>query len=379
MKKELYLFAGIAMLLFTTVAFSCSSDTLDDDGDDGIGTNGGDTELPADTFDIALYSDNIADLCAAINSYLSNSPEGTDTEKPVLVKVIGVDLSIEANVIALYAACNKYVNLDLSECLGKQMPCVISAAGQDKIVMITLPISVIAFQQGDWDTIWATRKGVFSGFYNLITANFPGVTWLDIYAFSGCTALKQISAPALLKIEYGAFYGCTKFATGNVSVRSMFPKVFYIGGGETFKDCFLSSRVIEFPCLTMLNGDVFKNSRLGAIKISSALAFDSTAPFAGCSYLRSLYLQCPEDTLPDVQSGGWYSIFGGDFNNHSPLFYGSSETCIYGGKLTIYVPNATMKEKLETAIADTTSRWYWSVQSLGARFHGVEIDTTFLD
>jgi len=191
--------------------------------------------------------------------------EGT-IEKPAALK-LEVDLGIMFDnadnwhrILKIIEAENKYVDLDLSDCIVSHSffdPDYTITEGKDKIIKITLPdtsVDIIGvdnlnsdkrafihftnlefaggknikhigsrafylcgkLKEADFPKLEDFDDLVFASCVNLVKADFPALVSIGNYAFSGCTNLKTVNFPELINIKPYTFSDCTNLETANI-------------------------------------------------------------------------------------------------------------------------------------------------------------------
>jgi hypothetical protein len=60
----------------------------------------------------------LAPFSAALQAALEEQPGGKSADRPIALKVTGLNLSRKEELVALYAALTRYVDLDLGGCTG---------------------------------------------------------------------------------------------------------------------------------------------------------------------------------------------------------------------------------------------------------------------
>ncbi|MDR3170882.1 MAG: leucine-rich repeat domain-containing protein [Treponema sp.] len=200
---------------------------------------------------------------ADLKTYLEGLSENTE-DNPYPVKVNGVNLSstgAEDTLKALYSALLRYVELDLTDCVGIKFANITpdTAPNKAKIVSIILP-----------DTVTTIDVNAFVGCTALKSVSMPKVTYITNGAFKSCEKLESVYMPEVLTIKESgsnantsAFYKCT--ALTSVSL----PKIASIGK-NTFYGCTALSSITLGTEPPDLGTDVFKDTPLSAIYVPAA-------------------------------------------------------------------------------------------------------------
>jgi hypothetical protein len=160
---------------------------------------------------------------AEIKPFLDAQAEN-DADHPYNITVTGIDVSTTKNLPDLYTALSRFVNLDLSDCIGETFPYK-NNTNKSKIVSIVLP-----------ETVTIIAKQAFSDYSNLKKAELPSVKKImesdssTNGAFYKCISLVEVHAPNLEIIGNYAFYNCAALKTAD------FPNATEIGK-NAFKSC----------------------------------------------------------------------------------------------------------------------------------------------
>ena len=203
-------------------------------------------------------------------TYLENSKENS-VANPYLVKLTGLDLSDEAILKSLYGALSRFVNLDLSACVGESIPKITltQALNKANIVSIKLPESV--------KTIAAAA---FSELENLKSIDMPGVITIEGKdnssdtsngAFAKCPALTSVSLPKVKSLGKYAFYGCSALPS------ILLPEVETIGA-STFKDCSNLAPMSLPQAITFIGNNAFQT---GTDSLFTSITLVSEPPELG--------------------------------------------------------------------------------------------------
>ena len=187
------------------------------------------------------------------------------------MKLTGLDLSDEAILKSLYGALSRFVNLDLSECVGESIPKITLAKTPNKenIVSIKLPESV--------KTI---TVAAFSGLENLKSIDMPGVITIEGKenssdtsngAFANCLALTSVSLPKVKSLGKYAFYGCSALPS------ILLPEVETIGA-SAFKDCSNLAPMSLPQAITFIGNNAFQT---GTDSLFTSITLVSEPPELG--------------------------------------------------------------------------------------------------
>ncbi|MBO5240056.1 MAG: leucine-rich repeat protein [Clostridia bacterium] len=130
-----------------------------------------------------------------------------------------------------------------------------------------------------------------------------GVTTIDAYAFAGLTALEEVCLPkSLVRIGIGAFYGCEKLKTINLSNVKFINKEAFAKcalteadlasvvaiGNYSFQDCQLSSLVLPKSSQSLGIGAFYGNKLLTNVEFRAPKMKIGSYAFAECTQLGSI-------------------------------------------------------------------------------------------
>ncbi|MDR2418039.1 MAG: leucine-rich repeat domain-containing protein [Treponema sp.] len=183
------------------------------------------------------------------------------------MKLTGLDLSNGATLKSLYEALSRFVDLDLSECVGESIPNITLTKVPNKanIISIKLPESV--------KTI---TSAAFSGLENLKSIDMPGVLAVEgkenssdssTGAFAKCLALTSVSLPEVKTLGKYSFYGCSALP------YILLPKVEMVGA-SAFKEC-SNLTPISLPQVTLIGNNAFHTRNEGSF---SSITLGSEPP-----------------------------------------------------------------------------------------------------
>jgi len=139
------------------------------------------------------------------------------------------------------------------------------------LTSITIPKSVKTIE--GW--------GAFTGCTNLATVTFETGSQLETIGggtFAGCTSLTTITIPKTVKtiIGWGVFEGCTKLATVTFEADSQLKSI----SGGAFINCNLSDITIP-TSVTSIDGGAFQDNPLTSVTIGANVTLGGWSPFPG--------------------------------------------------------------------------------------------------
>ncbi|MDR1326622.1 MAG: leucine-rich repeat protein [Treponema sp.] len=186
--------------------------------------------------------------------YLKTSEENS-AANPYLVKLIGLDLSNEAMLKSLYEALSRFVNLDLSECVGESIPNITLAKVPNKVNIVSIKLP---------ESVKTIASAAFSGLENLKSIDMPGLLAIEgkensssglSGSFANCISLTSASLPKVKTLGKYAFYGCSALPS------ILLPQVEAIGA-SAFKNC-SSLAPISLPQVTLIGSQAFYTIKEG--------------------------------------------------------------------------------------------------------------------
>jgi hypothetical protein len=197
-----------------------------------------------------------------LKAYLDNLDQN-GPENPYPVAIRGSDLSA-ANILKNIAkAIGRYVDLDLSACLGDHIP---SGSSSSYIVSLELPETVI-----DLD------ESAFKGYAELTSIKMPKVKKIGRAAFAKCEKLQSVFMPEVETIEdgttnaNGAFSNC--IALDSIDL----PRALAIGSYTFYKCPALASislpKAVSIGEYAFYDDDSIKTVSLPAVLTVGRLAF----------------------------------------------------------------------------------------------------------
>jgi hypothetical protein len=129
-----------------------------------------------------IHADSVAALAAALDALPANT-----AATAYAVKLSGIRINSNYTTgetqRTMYDALNRYVTLDLRDCIGSAFAnCASSVSGKAYVVAVRLGQSVIAIAEHS-----------FSGCASLVKAELPSVTTIGANALEKCAALEEIT------------------------------------------------------------------------------------------------------------------------------------------------------------------------------------------
>ena len=248
------------------------------------------TKTPAYCFDETAFPLVLAFSDAgALKDYLALLPENT-AATPYPVQFLGGNLSSKDNagntLKTIVSGLSRYVNLDLSRCVGDRYPSIATANApfRANIVSLTLPESIRVIEANG-----------FSGYAALVSVAAPGVESLGYGAFKNCANLQSLYMPGLTHIENatssdsGAFRNCTALTSLTIPRLEQ-------AGDYAFYNCSALSTV-EIPAVTYLGKSAFRGAaNLESLALAQVEYIGNNA-FTGCTALNSIILGAHPPTL----------------------------------------------------------------------------------
>jgi hypothetical protein len=260
----------------------------------------------------------------------SAGPPGSTPDNPVSIKIpnpLPLDRTfynwddIEYVLSNYYDAADKYVALDLSDCIpyfsgSFSLPSGGISSSETKVVSLILP-DVVTDVGGSFRNFTALRSisgkglaatdgfdadGIFKGLSALTTVDFPELTVIYNNAFSGCTALTTVNLPKVTIIYKNAFKGCTALTTVDFLELSTIGESAFTGSGLT------ALTEENFPKLSSIGVGAFSGCAAlvtvdlpKLVELFKNMLYDSGA-FAGCAALTTVNLPEVEELPGNVFS-----------------------------------------------------------------------------
>jgi hypothetical protein len=265
--------------------------------------------------------------------------------------VLGLDLSNQEQVNALYTGVTRFVALDLSGCTGGEAALLAGLPGygwkekdslKKHLVSLILPESVHiipfpvtsnnepAYQHKVTSYSWNNTYGLFYEFTFLRSVEMPGVTEIGQYSFYGCTALARVVAPEIAKLGDNAFAGCAAlaemsiapentayvFVDGKLMNKSQTTLILYAGATDDMtlpatitkigNSAFAENNVITtlvLPGIVTIADNAFEScTSLKTVDLPDATTLQKSA-FSGCSSLTSISIPQLSSIGPAVFAG----------------------------------------------------------------------------
>jgi hypothetical protein len=315
---------------------------------------GGDAEVRAEVVHIytALTTEAVgpgydftgfSGITEVVLGFLSAQPANT-AGSPYTVALRALDMETDLGKgsdplgLLFEVLAGKYVNLDLSACVGGHIQSVAydtanSRPNRDKIVSLTLPDTVTGIGEYAFrgctslasidlpDSLITMGSGAFYG-TSLVSVDLPdSVTSVDL---SGCALLTSIDLPdSLTSIGYEAFYGCTSLASIDL------PDSLTTIGEWAFSDC-TSLAAIDLPdSLTAIGAYAFSGcTSLASIDLPDSLTAIKYMAFSDCTSLASIDLPDSITAIGGRAFWGCTSLASIDLpDSLTAIEYGAFEGC----------------------------------------------------
>jgi hypothetical protein len=244
-----------------------------------------------------------------VSSYLGNTNGGWDSNNPLPLPLY-INLPQDwLALLAAIAAAQKYVSLDLSDCLmeGATFDPVSSISyGKDYIASLVLPDAATSIRVGGVDTSTTVPSGTPSllyftaiksiegknvtsisnaAFYNLTSLtsiNFPSAASIGDYAFCNCTAIKSVNLPSATTIGDYAFYKCTGIESAALPLATTI-------GSYAFYQCTGMSPVSITSATEIKDYAFYQCTALASVNLLETETIGNYA-FSGCDNLKTATL-----------------------------------------------------------------------------------------